>query len=51
MPLKNGKSQKVISQNIKELVAAGHPLKQAVAIAEENARKTGSKKKSKKDKK
>lgn len=34
MPLKKGKSDKVVSQNIKELMATGkYPQKQAVAIA------------------
>jgi len=40
MPLKQGSSQKVISANIKELVEAGHPQKQAVAIAERKAHKS-----------
>jgi len=33
MPLKKGKSKKVLSQNIAELVNSGYPQKQAVAIA------------------
>ena len=33
MPLRKGKSRKVVSDNIREMVEAGHPQKQAVAAA------------------
>ncbi len=33
MPLKPGKSRKVVSNNISEMVHAGHPQAQAVAAA------------------
>jgi uncharacterized protein len=33
MPLKEGSSQETMSENIKELISAGYPQKQAVAIA------------------
>lgn len=33
MPLKQGKSEKTFRDNVRELVAAGHPLRQALAIA------------------
>lgn len=41
MPLKTGSDKDTISSNIKELVAAGHPREQAVAIAERVARGDG----------
>lgn len=43
MPLKKGSSRKVISQNIEEMMASGHPQKQAIAAALNNARKSGGK--------
>lgn len=39
MPLLPGKGQKTISHNIREMMAAGHPQKQAVAAALNTARK------------
>lgn len=46
MPLKKGKSKAIVSENIREMVAAGHPQKQAVAAALSTAR--GGKKRKKK---
>jgi hypothetical protein len=39
MPLRPGKSQAVISSNIREMVDAGHPQDQAVAAAMSKAGK------------
>ena len=44
MPLKSGKSKRVISENIRTEMAHGKPQKQAVAIALSYARRSGRKK-------
>lgn len=46
MPLKEGSSDKVISENIRELVNSGHDEDQAIAIAYKNAGRSKKKKKS-----
>jgi hypothetical protein len=40
MPLKKGKSQAIISENIAELQRAGRPPKQSIAIAMSEAGKS-----------
>lgn len=44
MPLKSGKSKKVVSENVAELRKAGYPPKQAAAIAYDKAGKAKKKK-------
>lgn len=51
MPLKQGKSKKTISTNIKELIDSGKPQKQSVAIALATAGKARTKAMAKKRKK
>lgn len=45
MPLKRGRSKKVIGQNIATEIRAGRPRKQAIAIAYSKAGKSRKKKK------
>ena len=46
MPLKTGKGKEAVNYNIKELIDAGYPQRQAVAIAMDK-KKTKTKKKRK----
>lgn len=39
MPLKKGKSPATITRNIREMTAAGHPRRQAIAAAMTQAKK------------
>lgn len=48
MPLKRGKSKKVISENIAKLRHEGRPAKQAVAIAFAESRRSATHRKTKK---
>ncbi len=48
MPLKKGKSRKVISENIRELMHSGREQKQAVAIALDTARRKKKRKRGRK---
>jgi hypothetical protein len=41
MPLIKSASKKAISSNIREMMKAGHPQKQAIAAAMNTARKAG----------
>lgn len=43
MPLKKGKGKKTIGHNIREMTRSGHPQKQVVAAALDEARKSGAK--------
>jgi hypothetical protein len=44
MPLKKGKGKKVFQSNVREMMHAGHPQKQALAAAYAQSRKASSKK-------
>jgi hypothetical protein len=37
MPLKKGRSRKIVSENIAEMIRSGHPRNQAIAASLENA--------------
>ena len=52
MPLRKGKSKKVIGENIKEMEESGHPKDVSIAASLNQARKSGAKiPKKKKEKK
>ena len=44
MPMKSGSSQKVMAKNMREMMKAGHPKKQAIAAALRKSGKARSKK-------
>jgi hypothetical protein len=44
MPLLPGNSRETIERNIQEMIESGHPRRQAIAAAYENARRHPSKK-------
>lgn len=43
MPLKKGKSKKVFSSNVKDMMNSGHPQKQSLAAAFSKARQSSEK--------
>lgn len=43
MPLKKGKSRRVISSNVSKMTSEGYPHDQAVAAALDTARRSGAK--------
>ena len=47
MPLKTGTSQSAFKTNIREMIGAGHPQKQAVAAASAQKRKSAAAKRKK----
>jgi hypothetical protein len=49
MPLRKGKSKEIVSGNIREMIKAGHPKKQAVAASLAKAGKAARKRKHKHD--